>query len=334
VADLASRFDAEMLRRWSLLPLRLFLGVTFTFAGLQKLADPRYLDPHSPTSVQSTMLALRDQSPIGWLLSASAHAPVLVGVAIAIGELSVGLATLVGLWVRLAAAGGMFLSLTFFLTVSFHTRPYYYGSDIVFLFAWTVPLLAGAWSGPTVDAWVRRRAAADPDPRRRALVLGGIGAGVLAIGAAALAGITAAAGRALRRDDAVAAPAPSAAPVATTPAATQAPSPTGSSSPTKAPLPGRHLARASDVSVGHALRFSQDDGSPAWLLHESNGEFRAFSAVCTHAGCTVNVTSVAFDCPCHGGSYDLVTGAVLGGPPPSPLTRLNIQVVDGDVRLV
>ena len=37
--DLASRFDADTLRRWSLLPLRLFLGVTFTFAGLQKRSD-------------------------------------------------------------------------------------------------------------------------------------------------------------------------------------------------------------------------------------------------------------------------------------------------------
>src|SRR6059058_2732761 len=128
---------------WSLWPLRLFLGLTFTFAGLQKLANPAYLDPSSPTSVQATILSLQHSSPIGFLLSASSHAPKLVGVLIALGELSVGLATIAGLWVRLTAAGGLLLSMTFFLTVSFHTQPYYYGSDIVFLFAWSVPLIAG-----------------------------------------------------------------------------------------------------------------------------------------------------------------------------------------------
>src|SRR3954447_16684932 len=183
--------------RYALLPLRIFLGITFTYAGLQKLADPAYLDAHSPTSVQATILSLQHQSPIGWMLGLSAHAPVLVGVSIALGELAVGLATLAGLWVRAAAVGGLLLALTFFLTVSFHTRPYYYGSDIVFLFAWTVPLLAGAWPGWAADEWVGAPARRDADPRRRGLVLVGVGALVLAATAGALAGITAAVGRAL-----------------------------------------------------------------------------------------------------------------------------------------
>src|SRR3954470_8528533 len=205
-------------RDWSLWPLRLFLGVTFTFAGLQKLANPAYLDARSPTSVQATMLSLQHQSPIGWMLGLSAHAPVLVGVSIALGELAVGLATLVGLWVRVAAAGGLLLALTFFLTVSFHTRPYYYGSDIVFVVAWTVPLLAATWPGPTADGWIANRARADTDPHRRALVLGGVGAVLLAVAAGSLAAVTAAVGRALHTDQPSAddvtslAPAPSSTP--------------------------------------------------------------------------------------------------------------------------
>src|SRR3954466_408947 len=255
--------------RWALLPLLLFLGVTFTFAGLQKLADPAYLDAQSPTSVQATMLSLQHQSPIGWLLALSAHAPVLVGVSIALGELAVGLATLVGLWGRVTAIGGLLLSLTFFLTVSFHTRPYYYGSDIVFVFAWTVPLLAGAWPGPTADGWIANRARADPDPRRRALVLGGVGAGVLAVAAGSLAAVTAAVGRALHSDQPSAgdvtsiAPAPTATtsvPTATTPE----PDPTAS--PPAEQLPGRHLAAASDVPTGHAITFVDDSGTGAFLV--------------------------------------------------------------------
>src|SRR3954468_2776770 len=227
--DLLTRPTSATASRYALLPLRLFLGATFTFAGLQKLADPAYLDAQSPTSVQATMLSLQHQSPIGWMLGLSAHAPVLVGVSIALGELAVGLATLVGLWVRVAAAGGLLLSLTFFLTVSFHTRPYYYGSDIVFVFAWTVPLLAGVWPGWTADRWIAARARGDTDPHRRALVLGGVGAAVLAATAGVLAGITAAVGRALHSDaaPAVASLGP---PLSSSPSSTQSASP--SESPT------------------------------------------------------------------------------------------------------
>jgi thiosulfate dehydrogenase [quinone] large subunit len=315
----------------ALLPLRLFLGVTFCYAGLQKLANPDYLNAHSPTSVQSTILSLRHQSPIGWLLGLSAHAPVLVGIMIALGELAVGMATLAGIWVRLTAAGGMLLSLTFFLTVSFHTHPYYYGSDIVFVFAWSVPLLLGSWpDGYTLDAWIRRRAARDPDPQRRALVIGATTAGALAALGGVAAAATALVGRSLHRTTPVAA-GRRRSPV------TPSPHPdAGASHPTQGSgqLPGRHLVAASALPPGRALRFTDNHGNPAWLLHEQDGTFRAFSAVCTHAGCPVDLSGGQFVCPCHGGTYSATTGAVLGGPPPSPLPALSVRVVNGDVRLL
>jgi thiosulfate dehydrogenase (quinone) large subunit len=326
-------------RDWSLWPLRLFLGVTFAFAGLQKLANPAYLDGHSPTSVQATILSLRHQSPIGWLLGISAHAPAVVGVLIALGELAVGLATLAGLWVRLTAAGGLFLSLTFFLTVSFHTRPYYYGSDIVFLFAWTVPLIADAWPAPTLDGWIRSRARHDADPHRRVLVLGGAGAMALAALTGVAAALTALIGRSLHDDTggtsaatSIGGPSPS----GSTPesAAASTPESTPASAQASSQLPGRHLVAVSELPPGRAVRFTDDNGAPAWLLHEASGDFRAFSAVCTHAGCSVDLSGGEFVCPCHGGSYSAVTGAVLAGPPPSPLQQLHVKVVSGDVRLV
>jgi len=321
-------------RDWSLWPLRLFLGFTFTFAGLQKLANPAYLDPSSPTSVQATILSLQHSSPIGFLLSVSAHAPKLVGVLIALGELAVGLATFAGLWVRLTAAGGMLLSLTFFLTVSFHTHPYYYGSDIVFVFAWSVPLIAGAWPAPSLDGWIRSRARRDPDPQRRALVLGGAGALGLGALAAISATLSAVIGRALNNGTASTTAATF---TPTTPHPTQ-PTPTATAgNATHAParqLPGKHIVSASDVPPGRAVRFTDSNGDPAWLLHEPNGDFRAFSAICTHAGCSVSLSGGQFVCPCHGGRYSAADGSVLGGPPPSPLPPLHVQVVDGDVRLL
>lgn len=145
---------------WLLLPLRGFLGVTFTYAGLQKLANPAYLDTHSPASVAAQMQALRHTSPIGPLLGLSMHAPTLVGLLIAFGELAVGVGTLLGLFQRAAAVGGALLALTFFLTVSWATSPYYYGSDIVFLFAWLTLLGFGTGGVLSLETWLRNRARA------------------------------------------------------------------------------------------------------------------------------------------------------------------------------
>ena len=360
-----------------LLPLRLFLGVTFTYASLQKLADPGYLDPNNPGSAAHQMLRLRDSSPIGPMLSLSAHAPTLVSLTIALAELAVGLGTLLGLWTRVAAAGGAFLSLTFFLTVSWNTTPYYYGADIVFLFAWSVMFAFGTGGGLSVDSWLRNRARGDlllghepktvavdvprlrrlcgrgqkcglePDGqctrlagcpvfpvqellsdrqehelRRRTMVLGGAAAG--AAGAVALlgGGITALLGRALGRT-----PTPNA----------EAPGPSGPISPAPTPTaaPDIVVAAASAVPVGGAVAFTAADGNPAWVVHPAGDTFVAFSAVCTHLGCTVQYeqSTVEMFCPCHGGVYDARNGQVLQGPPPSPLAPIAVQVVNGQIRV-
>jgi thiosulfate dehydrogenase [quinone] large subunit len=146
-----------------MLPLRLFLGVTFVFAGLQKLADPHFLDPHSTGSIDAQLRAAAHSSPIGGLLGGLVHQATTVGIAIALGELAVGVAALLGLWTRVAAAGGLALSIGFLLTVSWHSHPYYLGPDIVFAAAWTPLLLAGAGDDPrlSLDAYLRRRAGAE-----------------------------------------------------------------------------------------------------------------------------------------------------------------------------
>ena len=95
------------------------------------------------------------------------HVAVPLGILIALAEVAVGLGALLGLWTRAAAAGGMALSLMLFLTVSFHSSPYYTGSDIVFVFAWIPLVLAGSGGALSVDALVaevvRRRAGHGPD---------------------------------------------------------------------------------------------------------------------------------------------------------------------------
>ncbi|XZF16449.1 ubiquinol-cytochrome c reductase iron-sulfur subunit [Chitinophagaceae bacterium MMS25-I14] len=61
------------------------------------------------------------------------------------------------------------------------------------------------------------------------------------------------------------------------------------------------------------------------IVHTSSG-YVAFSAICTHQGCTVgyNGSSNEFVCPCHGGVYS-ITGAVVSGPPPSALKQYTVN---------
>jgi thiosulfate dehydrogenase [quinone] large subunit len=373
---------------WLILPLRAFLGVTFVYASLQKLANPTYLNPANPSSVVGQMRLLRHVSPIGPLLGLSLHAPTAVGLMIAFGELAVGVAVLLGLWTRLAAVGGMLLSLTFLLTVSWRTTPYYYGSDIVFVFAWMVIGAFGAGNVLSVDGWLHQRSrteaglralpavvslevprlrqlctrqdacglrdsgacnrtncgifpvgeelrpalAADVDRRR--VLLGGRAALIMGVAALATGGVTAWIGRLVggtspARRSALGTHGTS---TASGHPSSTAPRP---SKPAKA-APGTPIGRTSAVPVGQAGRFTDPaSGNPAWVVHPTGNDFVAFSAVCTHAGCSVQFDSgsMQFVCPCHGGTYDARTGKVVAGPPPSPLPSIPVHVVNGEIRV-
>jgi len=149
---------ATALAGWALLPLRLFLGLTFCFAGLQKLANPSFFRASNPGGIQAQMLAASHHSPIHALLTPLAHHAVLIGTVIALGEVAVGIGALLGLLTRIAALGGALISLNLFLAVSFHTNPYYTGSDIVFMFAW-LPLIVTGGGQFSADALIANLAA-------------------------------------------------------------------------------------------------------------------------------------------------------------------------------
>ncbi len=142
---------------YALLPLRVFLGVTFLYAGLDKLTDSTFMKAAGAGSIGDTMHAARGTAALPALIDLALKSPVGFGYAIALGELAVGIATLLGLLGRLAALGGALISLSLWLTMSWATTPYYYGNDLAYLMAWLPLILAGAPYLSLDAAWRSRR---------------------------------------------------------------------------------------------------------------------------------------------------------------------------------
>lgn len=324
------RLDSSATAGWAMLPLRLFLGVAFSFAGLSKIADRDFLDDSAATSMHQTLIAVRGSSPIDFLLGPVESHSVLFGALIAIGEVAVGLGVLVGLLTRIAALGGILLAVGLWLTVSWNADPWYTGADIVYAFALTPLAIAGA-GALSADGWLARLWAqerSDPDAQagadgtRRSLLAGALGVtGLLALGGAFLA--RGSAPRAASGDG----------PTATPAVATPTPTPTPTPSPTAT---GATLVAASKVPVGGARKVDDPhDGGATWVLQLEPGSFTAVEATCPHQGCDVAFVSGSqgFVCPCHNSRF-ASTGARISGIAKSGLKTVKVAESGGQVRLV
>jgi Rieske Fe-S protein len=110
-----------------------------------------------------------------------------------------------------------------------------------------------------------------------------------------------------------------------TPAAPASSAAAGGSAGTKA------LAATGKIPVGGGTIFTD---SQVVVTQPTAGDFKAFSAVCTHMGCIVNqVSNGTIDCPCHGSQYNITTGAVVAGPAPRPLPAKQIKVSGDSIIL-
>jgi nitrite reductase/ring-hydroxylating ferredoxin subunit len=112
----------------------------------------------------------------------------------------------------------------------------------------------------------------------------------------------------------------------------------GSSAPTSAPTSapssssgggGAVLGTAADVPVGGGKVFTD---AKIVVTQPTAGQFKGFSAVCTHAGCIVKqVMDKTIVCPCHGSKYNFITGVVEAGPAPAPLPPVAVTVRGGNI---
>jgi thiosulfate dehydrogenase (quinone) large subunit len=322
----------------ALFPLRLFLGGTFVYAGVQKLTDPGFLHPGAPTYIGTQLHGFAAGTPGGFVLRTFAlpHAE-LAGIGVAIAEILIGLLVTAGLFTRIAALLGMGLNLLLFLTASWHTTPYFLGPDLVFSFAWLPLVLAGAAGQPALDnvAWrpspatLRRISLRPPEDEltyedaatstRRALLAGFAGTALTIAGISALVKGAYSAPRSLA-------------------AGTGSGGASGAGTASKSgslPRGAVKLGPARRLPSGQAATYSDpSDGSPDILIRNANGDLRAFSAVCTHAGCTVGYEGGVVVCPCHGGEFNAETGEVIAGPPPTGLAPRRVLEKGGQIYAI
>jgi Rieske Fe-S protein len=84
------------------------------------------------------------------------------------------------------------------------------------------------------------------------------------------------------------------------------------------------LATTSEIPVGSGKIFTAEK---VVVTQPTAGDYKAFSAVCTHMGCLVStISNGTIDCPCHGSQYSITNGSVVAGPAPSPLPAETIKV--------
>ena len=360
--SLRERMSGATVPALALLPLRLFLGVTFVYAGLDKLLDPTFFDPASPGSIQAQLIEFARVSPIAFLVRPVAPFAVVIGYAIALAEVAIGVGALTGLAFRLAAAMGAALSILFWLTASWTTHPYFYGPDLPYALGWVTLALAGTGGllvpaaigrlGESVadgEAWVDSSGRVlhvppgtviEPSPGRRQLLQAGVLAALtLVVGSMAIplglaipkrpgdsTGDTTSDGGA---DASGGTSSPSAGAPSSSPAS-GAPSPsfhpTGLTVSTIAAVDSRGAAR---IKVPIDAPAPLPAGDPGIIVKLPDGTYAAYDATCTHEGCRVgwDAAQAVLLCPCHGAAFDPTNhGAVLGGPTDIPLAELPIVV--------
>jgi Rieske Fe-S protein/uncharacterized membrane protein YphA (DoxX/SURF4 family) len=271
---------------WSLRVTRLFLGITWIYAGWDKASDPGFLTKGADSYIGTELTAYAQNSPIAFLLDRLLEHAQIVGIFVMLTEFAIGIAILLWIAPTLAAFGGFTMALGLWLASSWNVKPYFLASDSAYTFLW-LGLFLTLYS---------QRGRFDVNLERRSVMRVGTVA-VLAVAGGFLGKVF-----------------PASAKAATT-----------TSNAAGAP---KKIVKLASLKVGANHKFQTSRGIPAFLFRTSNGVF-AYSAICTHEGCTVAYSSGAkqLQCGCHGAKFDPFNGAkAVGGPTNTPLAKVKVAV--------
>ncbi|MEW2115684.1 Rieske (2Fe-2S) protein [Streptomyces sp. NPDC005474] len=95
--------------------------------------------------------------------------------------------------------------------------------------------------------------------------------------------------------------------------------------------PGQELATTADIPVGGGKIFKDEQ---VVVTQPKEGEFKAFTSICTHQQCPVaNVRGGTINCTCHGSKYNIADGSVANPPATRPLAEKKITVTGNSIRL-
>ena len=266
--------------------MRLWLGITWIYAGWDKASDPGFLEAGSSSYIGTQLSGFSTHSPLGFAFNPLIEHATVVGGFVIIAEFAIGLATLLWVAPRLAAFGGFLMSLGLWLADTFHVSPYFLASNTAYAVLWLSYLLLLIGNG--------KRKVFTMSLERRSVLRVGI-TGALAV---AFAG----AGKFFAK----AAPA------------------TSEVSAGK----GTKIVKLASLKVGGNYNFVASNGAPSILFRTKTGVF-AYSAICTHQGCTVkySTSSKTLKCPCHQAEFDPYKSAkVVNGPAETPLGKVKVAI--------
>ena len=263
---------------WPLRVMRIWLGVTWMYAGFDKASDPGFLKAGSSSFIGTQLSAFSVNSPVGFIFNKLVDNATQVGIFIMLVEFAIGAATLLWIAPTWAAFGGFAMSLTLWLASTWNVKPYFLASNSAYTILWLSYFLFLYGS--------RRRSKVSLD--RRGFIR------VSVVAAIAIAGVGL--GKILPKSVAGASSGP------------------------------KNIIKGASFKVGQTYSFVSKAGTPAILFRTKNGIF-AYSAVCTHQGCTVqfNSASSKLQCGCHGAVFDPFNEAkVVTGPTNTALARIEV----------
>ncbi len=137
--------------------LRAWLGITWVYGGWDKASDPSFLTPGTNNYIGNQIAGFVDISPLGSLLNRALEHATLIGWLTIIAEFATGFATLLFIVPRFAALVGFGTSVGLWLTVTFHVKPYFLGSDTAYAVMWLAYFFVLYSANKRIDINVDRR---------------------------------------------------------------------------------------------------------------------------------------------------------------------------------